>query len=199
MKFVRSNAVRIVIGAVLLAATYCAICVFMINRTDQWERLIARRINSDDGEAALVYCGPMWLTKLSGTQSFFQRIDSAGVAGPDVQLSELASLTNVKELIIGGNAIVTDEGLKQLKALHHLEVFGIANAQVTDFSLSHLAAFRHLKNLDLGGTQITDAGLVHLKGLTKLRSLYLVGTLTTPTGRTMLRKALPDCKISPDP
>jgi len=47
--------------------------------------------------------------------------------------------------------------------------------------------------------RITDAGLEHLKGLSNLKHLDLDDKKVTAEGRAMLRKALPNCEIYPDP
>ena len=73
------------------------------------------------------------------------------------------------------------------------------NNHVTDACLEHLKGLTNLVFLDLHDTHVTDVGVEHLKGLTNLTNLNLDSTKTTAAGRGMLRKALPNCKIKPDP
>ena len=68
------------------------------------------------------------------------------------------------------------------------------NTPVTDEGLRNLSHLKHLETLHLAGTQVTDEGLPHLEKLNSLRELYLA-TTTSPAARAKLTKVLPDCKI----
>ena len=62
--------------------------------------------------------------------------------------------------------------------------------------LSPLKELTNLTWLDLGSNQITDVS--PLKGLTNLESLYLMDNPISEDQKAMLRKALPNCRISFD-
>jgi len=126
----------------------------------------------------------------------------------DAGLEHLKELTNLEWLDLS-NTHVTDAGLQHLKGLTNLTEFDlcnpkltdanghVSNTQVTDAGLEHLKGLTTLAKLAVSNT--TDAGLEHLKGLTNLESLYISNRQTTEEGRAMLRKALPNCDIQPDP
>jgi hypothetical protein len=126
-------------------------------------------------------------------------------------LTPLADLDKLIKLVLTGNQI-TD--LAPLTGLNKLARLYLSRNQVTD--LMPLAKLSNLTSLHLSENQITD--LLPLKGLTNLESLWLsnnqVADLTPLSGLTalqelhlegnpipeaqkaMLRKALPNCRIS---
>ncbi len=116
----------------------------------------------------------------------------------DDGLEHLKGLTNLINLSLD-NTQVTGAGLEYLKGLTNLQNLHLNNTQVTDAGLEHLKGLTDLKRLQLDNTQVTDAGLEHLKGLTNLKWFDLVNTQVTAEGRATLRKALPNCKIEPNP
>ena len=65
--------------------------------------------------------------------------------------------------------------------------------------LGNLGSLAYLQEIQLLDSDFTGDGLEHLKVMTSLRHVNLKNTQTTPAGRAMLRKALPDCKIEPEP
>ena len=90
---------------------------------------------------------------------------------------------------------VTDAGLKELASLTQLRALHLGGTQVTDAGLKELASLTQLRMLDLGGTQVTDAGLKELASLTQLQALRLNSTKVTDAGVQELRKALPKARI----
>jgi hypothetical protein len=139
----------------------------------------------------------------------------------DAGLKHLQGLKSLGYLHLD-NTQVTDTGLEYLKELHNLVALHLSETQVTDIGLEHLAGLARLEFLSLKKTHVTDAGLKHLKGLTALSHLRLSDTRitdagleflkttsiaildlnrtnTTKEGRAMLRDALPDCRIEPNP
>ncbi len=102
------------------------------------------------------------------------------------------------------NTGVTDEGLRALAGLSHIETLAIGNLDprqrppgidlspeaVTDTGLVHLKGLKSLRNLTLGGLPITDAGLAALNDLPNLGGLYLYGTRVRGPGLGRL-KSLP--------
>ncbi len=102
------------------------------------------------------------------------------------------------------NTGVTDDGLRSLAGLSHIETLAIGNLDprqrppgidlppnaVTDTGLVHLKGLKSLRNLTLGGLPITDAGLEALNDLPNLGGLYLYGTQVRGPGLSRL-KSLP--------
>ena len=72
-------------------------------------------------------------------------------------------------------------------------------ARIDDAAIECLKEVRFLKYVDVNGCHITDCGLAHLQVLSHLVKLNFTDTRTTPEGRAMLRRALPNCEIKPDP
>ena len=102
------------------------------------------------------------------------------------------------------NTGVTDDGLRSLAGLSHIETLAIGNLDprqrspgfdlppntITDTGLVHLKGLKGLRNLTLGGLPITDAGLEALNDLPDLGGLYLYGTRVRGPGLGRL-KSLP--------
>ena len=192
-RFIRRHSVRIVIGAVLLAAFYFAVSVYA---TYQREQRIAKKISSVGGKVEFGFFGPKWIPKsIEGRLPFFDRIrevrlqgkvDFKGKALPskavslDV-LSQLGSLTRLEDLYLT-NTHIADPGLKHLQGLTHLKTLILSHNQVTDVGIEYLKGMRSLKVLFLNRTQITDSGLEHVKGLTSLESLCLNWNIVTDAG-----------------
>jgi thiol-disulfide isomerase/thioredoxin len=89
---------------------------------------------------------------------------------PD-DLACLESLTKLRSLQLGGNA-VSDDALAHLRGLTNLYRLRIGGPEVTDAGLVHLAGLSQLEDVSLIGN-ITEAGLRHLQGLKALRTLRL--------------------------
>lgn len=65
---------------------------------------------------------------------------------------------------------VTDEWMKNIRGLKHIEVLSVRSPAFTDAGLSHLKALPNLASLNLVDTQVTDAGLAELRAeLPRLR------------------------------
>jgi hypothetical protein len=102
------------------------------------------------------------------------------------------------------NTGVTDDGLRSLAGLQHIETLGIGNLDprlrppgadlppnaITDAGLVHLKGLKSLRSLTLGGLPITDLGLRALNDLPNLGGLYLYGTQVRGPGLSRL-KSLP--------
>lgn len=102
------------------------------------------------------------------------------------------------------NTSVTDDGLRSLAGLSHIETLSIGNLDprqrppgidlppnaITDAGLVHLKGLKSLRSLTLGGLPITDAGLGALNDLPNLGGLYLYGTQVRGPGLGRL-KSLP--------
>jgi len=98
---------------------------------------------------------------------------------------------------------VTDEGLRHLKRLSHLQQLTLGNddrrfspdirrpiSPITDAGLIHLKGLSDLMSLQLSGLPITDAGLDSMKDLPALGGLYLSRTKIKGPGLARL-KSLP--------
>ncbi|MDB5347601.1 MAG: hypothetical protein JWP89_5978 [Schlesneria sp.] len=168
---------------------------------DQNNHRVAKNIMAAKGTADFRYLGPKWIGEnvrpyLPG----MVRVCNVHLIEPDIPeglLTEIGALRQVDRLDLGGTSI-TDDGFEKLKSLSNVKRLIIRSTKVTDAGLAHLKGMP-LVELDAADTQITDAGLESLKGQSKLTLLSLTKTKTTPAGRATLRKALPECEISPNP
>lgn len=198
LRFIRTNAVRMVIGAVLLPTVYWAVSVYS---TYQRERRIAREIEAHGGEVRFWFVGPDWVPKpIQDILPIFDRIwRIESVSNPDeMVLVKMGLLANLTDLNLD-NSQATEAGLEHLKRLTKLQRLDLCNMQITDSGLEHLKKLTNLADLNLVNTQVTDAGLKHLKGMASLNNLHLHQSETTAEGRELLRRALPNCKITPNP
>jgi len=99
-----------------------------------------------------------------------------------------AEETGATELGLSNNNI-TD--VPPLAGLTKLEKLYLSQNQITD--LKPLAGLTNLKVLGLGNNRITN--LRPLVGLTKLEKLWLHGNQIPHAQKTMIKQALPNCKI----
>jgi Leucine-rich repeat (LRR) protein len=104
-------------------------------------------------------------------------------------LTPLAGLTELTELQIYGNQI---KDLTSLAELKNLEKLFLSKNQI--FDVTPLKGLTKLEELNLGKNQII--AISPLASLTNLTELSLEGNITTEDQRTLLRNALPNCKIS---
>lgn len=75
---------------------------------------------------------------------------------------------------LAGAGQITDALLRQISRCRHLKYLDLAHSEaVTDEGLRHLAGLPHLEHLILNGTRITDAGLSVLRDLPRLVTLEL--------------------------
>jgi len=106
-------------------------------------------------------------------------------------LSPLAELTNLEELVLGFNQITDVSPLAGLTKLKELDLF---KNQITD--VSPLAGLTKLEYLNLYNNEIAE--ISPLKGLTKLKELELRENPIPKDQKEMLKKALPHCSIKFD-
>ena len=66
---------------------------------------------------------------------------------------------------------VSDELLRNLEGLKHLQKLELRSTEIGDLGVQHLATLTSLEKLDLGGATISDEGLAPLAGLKGLREL----------------------------
>ena len=103
-------------------------------------------------------------------------------------LAPLAGLTNLTELTLISNQI---SDLTPLSKLSKLSKLSILDNQVTD--LAPLVSLKNLTKINLGLNEISD--FTPLTKLINLTELDLRGNLVPLDQQSMLRKALPNCRI----
>ena len=155
-----------------------------LQQLDSLQRLIFFRTNIADNQLA-------YLARLSNLR--FLWLDSKSIT--DGGLSHLKSLVNLEELELQSTQI-TSQGLEQLHQMHKLRTLNIGRTSVDDDALAKLTKMKRLESLRLFGTKVTDKGMIHLRSLRSLKNLYLEGTRVTNNAVRLLRKSLPDIKVS---
>lgn len=176
-QFGRRHFVRIVIGAVLVAMVSAMVVVWFPYLREQ---RVARKVEAHGGAVGFDFVGPPWTPVIiEATLPIWNRVgivilDNQTAPLPPDLIAELETLTNPFYLIL-------------------------SNSEYTDAELEPLGRLKVLYRLDLQKCRITNVGLEHLKGLTNLEFLDLSETETLPDGRDLLRKALPNCVIEPNP
>ncbi len=142
----------------------------------------------DDGETKLYLYGNQIrdLTPLAD----LTQLTLLSLYGNEItDLTPLAGLTNLTELQLYENQI---KNLTSLAELKNLEKLFLSKNKIID--VSPLAGLTKLEELNLGKNQIV--AVTPLAGLTNLTELSLEGNITTDIQKAVLRKALPNCKIS---
>ncbi|MEK6258087.1 MAG: hypothetical protein AABP62_05655 [Planctomycetota bacterium] len=186
-RFLRTHAVRIVTGVVLLILVCGVMSVYV---PYQREQRIARKIETLEGAVNWHYRGPDWVPlSWRDRMSFCDRIATVGLDGRELPadlFSELGSLTNLDWLSLSGTKF-REGDLKSLKGLTGLETLQLSQTDVTDAGLEHLKGLTSLRQLMLDHTVVTGAGLEHLKGLVRLKELYLHHTHVADAGLESLK------------
>jgi internalin A len=97
---------------------------------------------------------------------------------------------------LAGVKTLTDDDLKVIVAgFPQVKDLTVAESMVTDDGLKELKALSKLESLSLTRTKITDAGLKNLKDMKGLKMLHVIDTKVTEAGVKDLKKALPGCNI----
>ena len=91
----------------------------------------------------------------------------------DESMVYLKRLTKLETLAMWSAPEVSDNGMRQLENLKHLQLVDISDSQMTDESLRMFGKMPSLKVLRLEGHRFTDQGLAHLKNLPKLNTLWI--------------------------
>ena len=98
----------------------------------------------------------------------------------DRGLQDLAGMTQLRALDLGGCQNITNDGLAVLGNFKSLEALDLSGTNITDPGMKHVAKLRELRQLGLGISGLVDFkgdGLRDLTGLRKLQDLTLpVGT-----------------------
>ena len=175
-RFVRSYAVRITIGLLLIAGVQIYV-LWPTARIRLLERRIADQVRSLGGKAGFVYRGPEWLRPYRRYLPHYFRIESISLHSDHVPPPFFV----------------------ELKSLPCLEVLDFHDLEISDIDLVHVAEIRTLEWISLAKTKITDDGLEHLKPLTKNRNflqLDLTDTNVTAEGRKAIKREL-GCVVLP--
>ena len=97
---------------------------------------------------------------------------SIAISGDDIDLSQLSSLTQLRELSIYFVGLVDDVDLSFIKNLQDLENIYIGK-NTGDLDLSMFAELENLRSLSVG--YLTDVDLRYLKKCTRLREIRIIG------------------------
>ncbi|MBT6847605.1 MAG: hypothetical protein HOA14_09350 [Planctomycetaceae bacterium] len=112
----------------------------------------------------------------------------------DVGMSHLSKITTLTKLNLWRVAL-SDSGIEQLAGLVNMQWLNLDNTSLSDRGLIHLQGMKEIQFLHLGSTTITDAGLPHLAGLTTLKDLKVTRTAVTAEGVAALKEKLPTTEI----
>lgn len=93
----------------------------------------------------------------------------------DAKLKYLAGAISVVGLDLSENPI-TDEGLRCVAEVPHLQWLQLSGTRITDEGLKHLRGLEHLRVLDLSDTRITQGAAQHLAEIKHLEAVYAWGT-----------------------
>jgi hypothetical protein len=137
----------------------------------------------------------------------------------DADLAVLGELPHIHTLSLSGRRNITDDGLRHLSSLTHLQILTLNatdvqgselahvaempklrwlvlhDTQIGDSGLETLSASASLEAISLDKTRVTDEGLKHLAKIKTLMTVGTSGTQVTEAGRAELRRALPNCEV----
>jgi hypothetical protein len=158
-------------------------------RAVQLIRRLAGNFNYDYQAAALAEPQyPEWLRKRL-PHDFLARVTQVFLAKSEVtddDLRILARLPHLNHLELQDTK-VSDNGIKYLAALTKLETLHLNCTACTDTGLMSLASLTRIKRLSLSQTQITDTGLAVVHSMPSLTALTLGSTRISDAGLTELR------------
>ena len=143
--------------------------------------------------------GPAWLRNFVGDDFFASVVEVGSFSGSGIDTLE--ACPELKTCNLSGS-YVTDAGLEHLQNLRTLEELNLQGSfRVSDDGLRNLKALTGLRKLNLGNIAITSAGLKHLQGLTQLRSLILEGCPRSSDGLKYLTgmSQLEELKLDENP
>jgi hypothetical protein len=144
------------------------------------------------------YGPPQWLRGLMGERYFSHIVSiNLGATGiTDENVKRLAKLRHLQSLGIWRTR-TSDAVLAAVAHLKELETLDISQTDVTDDGLKQLSrlADTNIRALVVGGDRITDRGLEHLKGLSKLTMLCVVGDHFSAPAKKGLEQSLPDTTV----
>ena len=163
----------------------------------------AAKRQKDAVTAILSACRPLDCRPVGPSVWYDYQVDESGLClfpprqpGPEWLLGILGDDFFANVLIADAHA---DFGLEHLTALKSLRGLALASNEFSDAKLSYLKCLTHLKSLDLEWTHVTDEGLRNIEGLSGLEEVNVGFTEVTHEGMERLQRALPKCKIVPEP
>ena len=110
--------------------------------------------------------------------------DGAKISAAD--LTCLKDLPYLEEIGFFSDADIDEESIAILNDLPHLKRLAIAYS--SDDELRHIGTLKHLELLDVTGPQVTSEGMRHLQSAPRLQCLSLVGTRIDGKGVDCLRQ-----------
>lgn len=117
---------------------------------------------------------------------------------PKTGAKELALLKPLAQQIVVlrlSGTTVSDQAIKSMVELPHLNKLFLDRTQVGDASLASLKSLQHLSYLNLVGTKVSKAGLAQLKDLPAFREVYLYQTSITSQDWQELKRLMPKVNI----
>ncbi|MBN2590118.1 MAG: hypothetical protein JXA96_09660 [Sedimentisphaerales bacterium] len=115
---------------------------------------------TDKGVAELAKC------------KLLEELTIGSIGMTDEAMSDIAKLTNLKQLFLFGCSNVTSKGMQKLKTLKSLQNLSIYETNITTGGLSFLNELSNLTNLSLDGVQ-QDDGVMDISKLTNLEDLTI--------------------------
>ena len=169
---------RRIIGVVCLFALGCVAVVIGIN---VWHfvgtRLHAKELSEEQGRALDAHSdmgggGASYITAYA-SWGVFNQIDFnfRDRELNDNKLKHRVGLTGVVGLDLSENPI-TDEGLRYVGEVPHLQWLQLSDTNITDRGIEHLRDLKHLRCLDLTGTRITQEAASVLAEIPQLEIVY---------------------------
>jgi hypothetical protein len=120
----------------------------------------------------------------------------------EVGMASVATLPQLRRLVLYGGRGITDRGLANLRGMSSLEALELKNTQVTSGGLLVLPSLPNLRSLVIFCeprlATLDDAGLAHLKNLPKLSALSITGGWASWGAIAELQTHLPNCKLVTD-
>ncbi len=95
-------------------------------------------------------------------------------------LEAISGISTINELIISGNANISNEGLAAIGHLTKLQTLRVDGQDITDEGLEHFSSLHHLRDVYVGGPRVSGAGLTHLENAKNIFRLSLWAPLATP-------------------
>jgi Leucine-rich repeat (LRR) protein len=192
---------RTLICLVVLLALGCALAGWIHRREAEREYIKAEL----QARGAQIYLGKIGTPPAgwpgASTQSdadLFVDLSHRGASYSDLDLAKLPRIGDVGTLLLSGNSLITDDGLRHLANLHSLHTLHLNDTNTSDAGLRALGQLKNLEELNVSHTKVHGAGLQHLGGLPNLSDLdlsfsELQGVILDQGFPTLTRLDLSDC------
>lgn len=115
----------------------------------------------------------------------------------DVALIEFGRQQDFAPFKVGlFNSEVTDAGLAELTRQEQIKSLDLRLCRrLTDEGMKHVALLPHIEVLYLNSTMISDTGLLYLAPAVNLREVVVTGTKVSSVGIATFKKTHPQCRI----